>query len=86
MNVLKPGQHGSTFGGNPVAARVAMTALEVVRDEKLAQNARVLGDLFRSRLQVLVDKYKVLTLPSAFVCNSTNFFGNSNLGTTLGFL
>ena len=62
MNVLKPGQHGSTFGGNPVAARVAMTALEVVRDEKLAQNARVLGDLFRSRLQVLVDKYKVLSL------------------------
>jgi ornithine--oxo-acid transaminase len=62
MNVLKPGQHGSTFGGNPVAARVAMTALEVVRDEKLAQNARVLGDLFRSRMQVLVDKYHVLSL------------------------
>lgn len=62
MNVIKPGQHGSTFGGNPVAARVAMTALEVVRDEKLAQNARVLGDLFRSRLQGLVDKYKVLSL------------------------
>ena len=62
MNVLKPGQHGSTFGGNPVAARVAMTALEVVRDEKLAQNARHLGDLFRLRLQVLVDKYKILSL------------------------
>jgi ornithine--oxo-acid transaminase len=62
MNVIKPGQHGSTFGGNPVAAKVAMTALEVVRDEKLAQNARYLGDLFRSRMQVLVDKYKVLSL------------------------
>ncbi|MBM3169228.1 MAG: ornithine--oxo-acid transaminase [Bacteroidetes bacterium] len=62
MNVIKPGQHGSTFGGNPVAARVAMTALEVVRDEKLAQNARRLGNLFRSRLQVLVDKYQVLSL------------------------
>ncbi|MEY2705249.1 MAG: hypothetical protein RL407_1311 [Bacteroidota bacterium] len=62
MNVIKPGQHGSTFGGNPVAAKVAMTALEVVRDEKLAQNARRLGDLFRSRLQVLVDKYQVLSL------------------------
>ena len=62
MNVLKPGQHGSTFGGNPVAACVAMTALEVVRDEKLAQNARQLGDLFRLRLQVLVDKYKILSL------------------------
>lgn len=62
MDVIKPGQHGSTFGGNPVAARVAMTALEVVRDEKLAQNARHLGDLFRSRMQVLVDKYHVLSL------------------------
>ena len=62
MNVIKPGQHGSTFGGNPVAAKVAMTALEVVRDEKLAQNARYLGDLFRSRMKVLVDKYNVLSL------------------------
>jgi ornithine--oxo-acid transaminase len=62
MNVIKPGQHGSTFGGNPVAAKVAMTALEVVRDEHLAQNARYLGDLFRSRLQVLVDKYAILSL------------------------
>ena len=62
MNVIKPGQHGSTFGGNPVAAKVAMTALEVVRDEKLAQNARHLGDLFRSRMQVLVDKYAILSL------------------------
>jgi len=62
MNVIKPGQHGSTFGGNPVAAKVAMTALEVVRDEKLAQNARYLGDLFRSRMQVLVDKYAILSL------------------------
>jgi ornithine--oxo-acid transaminase len=62
MNVIKPGQHGSTFGGNPVAAKVAMTALEVVRDERLAQNARRLGDLFRSRIQVLVDKYNVLSL------------------------
>ena len=62
MNVIKPGQHGSTFGGNPVAAKVAMTALEVVRDEKLAQNARQLGDLFRSRIQVLVDKYAILSL------------------------
>jgi ornithine--oxo-acid transaminase len=62
MNVIKPGQHGSTFGGNPVAAKVAMTALEVVRDEHLAQNARFLGDLFRSRMQILVDKYAILSL------------------------
>jgi ornithine--oxo-acid transaminase len=62
MDVLQPGQHGSTFGGNPVAAKVAMTALEVVRDEHLAQNARYLGELFRARMQVLVDKYAVLQL------------------------
>ena len=62
MHVIKPGQHGSTFGGNPVAAKVAMTALEVVRDEHLAQNARYLGDLFRSRMQELVDKYAILSL------------------------
>jgi ornithine--oxo-acid transaminase len=62
MNVIKPGQHGSTFGGNPVAAKVAMTALEVVRDEQLALNARYLGDLFRSRMQILVDKYAILSL------------------------
>ena len=50
MNVIQPGQHGSTFGGNPVAARVAMEALEVVRDEKLAQNARELGEIFRAEI------------------------------------
>jgi ornithine--oxo-acid transaminase len=50
MDVIKPGQHGSTFGGNPVAAAVAVAALEVVVDENLAQNARVLGRLFRSKL------------------------------------
>jgi ornithine--oxo-acid transaminase len=53
MNVIKPGNHGSTFGGNPVAAAVAMAALEVIRDENLAENAEVLGHLFRSE----IDKY-----------------------------
>ncbi|WP_317174887.1 ornithine--oxo-acid transaminase [Pararhodonellum marinum] len=62
MNVIKPGQHGSTFGGNPLGAKVAMTALEVVRDEKLALNARKLGKIFRDRMQVLVDKYSILKL------------------------
>jgi ornithine--oxo-acid transaminase len=51
MNVIKPGQHGSTFGGNPIACAVAMEALEVVKDEKLAQNARKLGKIFRDRMQ-----------------------------------
>jgi ornithine--oxo-acid transaminase len=50
MLCIKPGQHGSTFGGNPIAARVAVTALEVVRDEKLAENAERLGQIFRKEL------------------------------------
>jgi ornithine--oxo-acid transaminase len=62
MEVIKPGTHGSTFGGNPLGASVAMAALEVVRDEKLAQNARKLGQIFRNRMQILVDQYKILKL------------------------
>ena len=50
MLVIKPGEHGSTFGGNPVAARVAVTALEVIRDEKLADNAQRLGKIFRDEM------------------------------------
>jgi ornithine--oxo-acid transaminase len=50
MNVIKPGQHGSTFGGNPIAGAVAIAALEVVKKEKLSQNARTLGKLFREKL------------------------------------
>lgn len=53
MMVIKPGQHGSTFGGNPIAGAVAVAALEVVRDEKLAQNARKLGQLFRDEMNKL---------------------------------
>ncbi len=62
MEVIKPGQHGSTFGGNPLGTKVAMTALEVVRDEKLAQNARNLGKIFRERMERLVDKYPIVNL------------------------
>ncbi|MDT8393428.1 MAG: ornithine--oxo-acid transaminase [Bacteroidales bacterium] len=50
MLCIKPGQHGSTFGGNPVAARVAIAALEVVKDEKLAENAEYLGKIFREEM------------------------------------
>ncbi|MEX0660942.1 MAG: ornithine--oxo-acid transaminase [Balneolaceae bacterium] len=53
MDVIKPGQHGSTFGGNPIAAKVALAALEVVRIEKLAQNARKLGKIFRQEMETL---------------------------------
>jgi ornithine--oxo-acid transaminase len=62
MNVIKPGQHGSTFGGNPVAAAVGMAALEVVRDENLAQNSRALGKLFRSEMQKYVEKSNIVRL------------------------
>lgn len=62
MEVIKPGQHGSTFGGNPLGATVAMTALEVVRDEKLAQNARLLGKIFRARMQKVADTYPIAKL------------------------
>lgn len=62
MNVIKPGEHGSTFGGNPIAAKVAIAALEVIRDEKLAENAQVLGELFRSEIQKLVDESPLLKL------------------------
>ena len=51
MLCIHPGEHGSTFGGNPVAAKVAMAALEVVREEKLAENADRLGNLFRDELR-----------------------------------
>ena len=62
MKVIQPGQHGSTYGGNPLACAVAMTALDIVYDEKLAQNARTLGQIFRDRMQILVDKYAIAKL------------------------
>ena len=54
MEVIRPGQHGSTFGGNPLASRVAMAALDVVVDENLAENALQLGEIFRDRMSALV--------------------------------
>ncbi len=62
MEVIKPGQHGSTFGGNPLAAKVAIAALEVVRDENLTQNARRLGDLFRERMNAMIAKSDLVKL------------------------
>jgi len=53
MNVIKPGQHGSTFGGNPLAARVAVEALKVIEDEKLMRNAYELGMIFRKEMNKL---------------------------------
>lgn len=62
MNVIKPGQHGSTFGGNPVAAAVAIAALEVVRDENLAENAQRLGIILRKGLNEIAQRNSLITL------------------------
>lgn len=62
MNVIKPGQHGSTFGGNPVAAVVAMAALDVVLEENLSQNARKLGKIFREELNKYTQTSTIATL------------------------
>ncbi|HEY1047672.1 MAG TPA: ornithine--oxo-acid transaminase [Bacteroidia bacterium] len=53
MNTLKPGEHGSTFGGNPLACAVAIAALNVVKDEHLSENAEAMGQLFRARLKAI---------------------------------
>jgi ornithine--oxo-acid transaminase len=62
MNVIKPGQHGSTFGGNPLGAAVAMAALEVTKDENLAQNARRLGKIFRQKMQEYINTSSIAKL------------------------
>ncbi|MDR6760106.1 ornithine--oxo-acid transaminase [Flavobacterium sp. 2755] len=62
MNVIKPGQHGSTFGGNPVAAAVAIAALEVVKEEKLAENAERLGVILRKGLNEIAERNHLITL------------------------
>ncbi len=54
MEVIRPGNHGSTFGGNPVAAAVGIAALQVVKDEGLAENAFEMGELFRNELNKFI--------------------------------
>ncbi|KDN54400.1 ornithine--oxo-acid transaminase [Flavobacterium seoulense] len=62
MNVIKPGQHGSTFGGNPVAAAVAIAALVVVKEEKLAENAERLGVVLRDGLNAIASRNPLISL------------------------
>ena len=61
MNVIKPGQHGSTFGGNPIACAVAMAALDVVKDENLSERAEQLGQLFRAEINKVIEKSDLIT-------------------------
>lgn len=61
MNVIKPGQHGSTFGGNPIACAVAIAALDVVEEEKLSERAERLGELFRSEIEKIIEKTDLIT-------------------------
>ncbi len=61
MNVIKPGQHGSTFGGNPIACAVAVAALDVVAEEKLSERAEELGQLFRAEINKLIEKTNLIT-------------------------
>ncbi|TLF40344.1 ornithine--oxo-acid transaminase [Maribacter aurantiacus] len=61
MEVIRPGNHGSTFGGNPVAASVAMAALNVIKEERLAENAQELGELFRAKLNEFIPNCDLVT-------------------------
>ena len=62
MMTIKPGQHGSTYGGNPLACRVATRALEILRDEGMIENAEKLGNVFRDRMNQLIEKTDLVTL------------------------
>jgi len=62
MLCIKPGEHGSTYGGNPIAAKVGIAALQVLKDEKLADNAEKLGVVFRDEMQKFVGKYDMVEL------------------------
>lgn len=62
MLVIKPGEHGSTFGGNPLAAAVVVEALQVIKDEKLAENSEKLGKIFRDRMNAFMKKNNMITL------------------------
>jgi ornithine--oxo-acid transaminase len=76
MLVIKPGEHGSTFGGNPLAAKVAIAALEVVEEEKLAERAEELGNIFRKKMREIdspmIELVRGKGLLNAIVIKPTN--------------
>ena len=76
MLTIKPGEHGSTYGGNPIAAKVAIAALNVIKEENLAENAEKMGKIFRKRLKSidsdLIEIVRGKGLLNAVVINSVN--------------
>ena len=76
MMTIKPGEHGSTYGGNPLACKVAMVALQVLKDEKMADNAAIMGELLRSELRKLQSPFISLVrgkgLLNAIIINHSN--------------
>ena len=62
MNVIKPGQHGSTFGGNPFASRIAIEALKIILEENLSKNAYRLGKIFRTKLREYISESNIVKL------------------------
>jgi ornithine--oxo-acid transaminase len=62
MDLLKPGEHGSTYGGNPLACKVAIAALDVLKEENLSENSRILGNLFRQRMDAFKKKCDLIKL------------------------
>jgi ornithine--oxo-acid transaminase len=76
MMTIKPGEHGSTYGGNPLACAVAMTALQVLKDENMAANAETMGTLLRNELEKLNSPFVSIVrgkgLLNAIVIKHTN--------------
>ncbi len=76
MLTIKPGEHGSTYGGNPIAAKVSMAALDVIQEEELAENAEKMGKIFRKRMKSidseLIDIVRGKGLLNAVVIQSVN--------------
>lgn len=76
MLTIKPGEHGSTYGGNPIAAKVAIAAIDVILDEKLVDNSEKMGEIFRKEMRAvksdLIGVVRGKGLLNAVVINPTN--------------